>query len=536
MSRKLRCILLPLLILALLLTAVSYAAAEKGVLGAKAEKASSLKIITQPKSQDNILVGKTVKFTVKASGNKLKYQWYYKGADDSEFVAWNKKTKATLSFKATKRQNGMKVYCEVSDSSGRKVTSKTATLTLFQIIQEPEDEQQAYMDTDVNFTVDATGKGLKYQWYRKKKNEKAFTAVKKGGTRKTLSFVPTTDMDGAKFYCVVTNSAKKKLTTRTVEMHFVQWIEEDGLHYELTELRDGLDLWGFAEGKDHANVTIPATVRGFPVYGVQGGAFKDNKTIQKLETPDTNLWVIWGEAFDGCSNLKTVIFGQALNQIHDMAFRGCEKARFTLTDNIDLIGYSAFEGMTDYPKVYAGTRTFKAIMNTLQHCEVDYGNYSLWIDSGTIKRAAINNVCPTEITLPAMVDLMEDHLFENWKGLKVVNYQPDDDFFNVSAWAFKGCSELTTVNLSHFVNSIAQSAFEDCWLLKNITLPDGLNSIGSYAFKGCTDLQTLTIPKNTHEFGEGCFDGTSVKLLIYPGSEAEAWVKTTGYTWEYVPQ
>lgn len=533
MSKKLRYILLPLLIMALLLTAVSFAAAEKGSEKAVAEKASKLKITTQPKNQDNILVGKTAKFTVKATGSKLKYQWYYKEEGASEFTLWKKMTKATLSFKAAKNQNNMKVYCEVSDSTGKKVKSKTATLTVFQITEEPEHERQAYMDTKVNFTVGATGKGLKYQWYRKKSGESKFTPVAKA-TKKTLTFLPTADMDKAQFYCVVTNSNKKTLKTKTVEMLFVSFIDEGGLHYELTALHDGLDLWGFTEGKDFAEVNVPATVRGFPVYGIQGGTFKNNKTITKLKTPDTNLWVIWFNAFEDCPNLKEVKFGLAMNSIHDRAFSGCTQAKFELTDYIDLIGYDAFNGVTDYLKVNAGTRTFTAIMKTLQHCEVNYGSYSMWIDNGTIKRAAINTVCPTEVTLPEGVDLMEDHLFEGWNELQVVNYQPEDDFYNVSAWAFKDCKALTTVNLSRFVNGIGMSAFEGCWLLKNIVLPEGLNDIGSYAFKGCADLQTLTIPKGTHTFGEGCFDGTPVTLRIYRNSPADEWVKTTTYNYEYV--
>ena len=533
MSRNLRYILLPLLIMVLLLTAVSFAAAEMNSETATVEKvAAKAKITIQPKNQENILVGKTAKFTVKASGKKLKYQWYYKEAGSSKFVAWKKGTKATLSFKTKANQNGMKFYCQITDSTGKKVKSKTVSLTLFQITEEPEHARGVYMDEKVSFTVGATGKGLKYQWYSKKKNDTEFTAVA-GATKKTLSFQPTADMDSAQFYCVVTNSAKKTLTTKTVELLFVTDIFEDGLHYALTNLHDGLDLVGFEEERDRPKVTVPSTVRGFPVYGILFDAFKNNKTIEELTTPDENLWIIWDSAFEDCPNLKKVTFGLALNSVHEYAFSGCTKAEFFLTDYMDLIGFDAFKGVENYIKVNADTRTYDAIMQTRQHCEVNFGSYSMWIDEGNIKRAAINTVCPTEITLPKMVDMMEDHLFEGWKGLKVVNFQPDDDFYNVSAWAFKDCTELTTVHLGKDVHDIALSAFEGCWLLKDIVLPEGLNSIDSYAFKGCSDLTTLTIPKNTHTFGEGIFDDCPVKLLVYRDSDAEAWVKTTTYTWDY---
>ena len=88
------------------------------------------KITTQPTSK-SVKVGKTVKFTVKATGEKLSYQWYY---SKNAGKTWNKITaaagkKATYSFKATKAKNGYRYKCVVTNAAG-KVTSKVVKLTV----------------------------------------------------------------------------------------------------------------------------------------------------------------------------------------------------------------------------------------------------------------------------------------------------------------------------------------------------------------------------------------------------------------------
>ena len=66
---------------------------------------------------------------MKATGGELKYQWYVMKAGTKKWVKLSGKTKATYSFKATKKMNGYKSYCLVSNTAG-KVKSKTAKLTV----------------------------------------------------------------------------------------------------------------------------------------------------------------------------------------------------------------------------------------------------------------------------------------------------------------------------------------------------------------------------------------------------------------------
>ena len=48
----------------------------------------------------------------------------------------------------------------------------------------------------------------------------------------------------------------------------------------------------------------------------------------------------------------------------------------------------------------------------------------------------------------------------------------------------------------------------------NVTIPDGVTSIGAYAFSGCSGLTSVTIPSSVTDIGYGAFDGcTSLKNI-----------------------
>ena len=88
-----------------------------------------LKITTQPKNK-TVKTGKKAAFSVKATGDKLSYQWYYRKKGAKSWTKWSGKTAASVSLKAAKGWNGAQFYCLVKDSSGKSVKSKTVRLTV----------------------------------------------------------------------------------------------------------------------------------------------------------------------------------------------------------------------------------------------------------------------------------------------------------------------------------------------------------------------------------------------------------------------
>ena len=95
----------------------------------KTVKATMFKITTQPKKQ-SVKKNKTAKFTIKASGINVRYQWYYKKSSASSWTKWAGKTSSSVSLKATSTWNGAKFYCLVTDDSGSSIKSSSAKLTV----------------------------------------------------------------------------------------------------------------------------------------------------------------------------------------------------------------------------------------------------------------------------------------------------------------------------------------------------------------------------------------------------------------------
>ena len=80
---------------------------------------------------------------------------------------------------------------------------------------------------------------------------------------------------------------------------------------------------------------------------------------------------------------------------------------------------------------------------------------------------------------------------------------------SIGAYAFNGCTGLTSVTIPNSVTSIDSWAFCGCTRLTSITIPNSVTSIGSDAFKGCTALASITIGNSVTNIGKYAFSGCS---------------------------
>ena len=165
-----------------------------------------VKIITQP-SNVTVYSGEEASFTVKAQGNALNYQWYYRKSGASTWSVWKSHTTSTTTARANDTWDGMQVYCRVSNSEGAFSDSKPATIrlgTMPRILTHPSD---VTVDSgkEVSFTVKAEGSGLKYQWYFKKSGASSWNIWKSHTTATTTARANDT-WNGMQVYCKVSDS------------------------------------------------------------------------------------------------------------------------------------------------------------------------------------------------------------------------------------------------------------------------------------------------------------------------------------------
>ena len=170
----------------------------------------TLSITKHPVSK-TAAVGKTVYFSVTATGKGLTYQWQYMPARSS---TWSKcglegaKTD-TVSVPVVNGRNGTSYRCVVTDSTGASLNSNAATLTLqedLKITKHPSSVTAASGKT-VYFSVEAAGVGLTYQWQYQEPGKAAWNKCGLEGAKTDTVTVPVTSArNGYGYRCVVTDA------------------------------------------------------------------------------------------------------------------------------------------------------------------------------------------------------------------------------------------------------------------------------------------------------------------------------------------
>lgn len=156
--------------------------------------------ITNQPQYRNVCPGTNVIFEVTASGTAISYQWQKDGVDIPG------ETQSILVLSSVDGADVGLFRCRVSGICGIQL-SNVAALTLidpFVITGNPV-PRQLCVGNNVNFTVNATGTGLTYQW--RKNSEDIFNDGRVTGAQtNTLAINNITLNDGAVYSCHITNS------------------------------------------------------------------------------------------------------------------------------------------------------------------------------------------------------------------------------------------------------------------------------------------------------------------------------------------
>ncbi|MBE6823955.1 MAG: hypothetical protein E7513_01275 [Ruminococcaceae bacterium] len=178
-------------------------------------KGGNVKITKQPTSV-TVLGNSNAKVTVSATGNGLKYKWYYKNDGASKFALTTSFTGNTYSVKMNNERDGRKLYCKITDKYGKSVTTKTVTISMGEITKQPESVSVA-LGATAKTTISATGDGLKYKWYYKNAGEADFSLTT-SFTGKTYSVTMNEARDGRMIYCMITDKYGNSVKTRIVTL------------------------------------------------------------------------------------------------------------------------------------------------------------------------------------------------------------------------------------------------------------------------------------------------------------------------------
>ncbi|MCQ2457146.1 MAG: hypothetical protein MJ142_00250 [Clostridia bacterium] len=273
-----------------------------------------LKITTQPKNVKVAKAGDTATTKIVATGDGLKYAWYYKDKGSSSFTKGTITT-ATYSLKITDARNGRQVYCIVKDKYGNSVKSNTVTLSIavpVKITTQPKNAKAAQAGAKVTVKVVASGDGLKYVWYYKDRSATSFT--KSTVTTASYSVTMKAAMNGRLVYCAVTdkygNTVKSKKVVLSIATPATILVQPSNVRVATTGAKatttivamgDGLTYaWyykdrgstSFTKGTTTAatyNLTMTADKNGRQIYCVvkdkYGNSVKSNTVTLSIIKP-----------------------------------------------------------------------------------------------------------------------------------------------------------------------------------------------------------------------------------------------------------
>ncbi len=223
------------------------------------------------------------------------------------------------------------------------------------------------------------------------------------------------------------------------------------------------------------------------------------------------------------ASLKTVILSESMTSIGKYAFRNCNGLTSVIIPNsVTSIGNYAFSGCSGLTSVtYLGTID--------QWAEISFGDSSNPLYYA--HNLYINDELVTEVNLTTATKISA-YAFGGCSGLTSVTI--GNSVTSIGSYAFMGCDNLkyneydngyylgnsnnpyvalirakNTSISSCIINEntkiICPNAFNSCSGLISVTIPDSMTSIGERAFYNCSGLTSVTIGNSVTSIGYGAF-------------------------------
>lgn len=221
---------------------------------------------------------------------------------------------------------------------------------------------------------------------------------------------------------------------------------------------------------------------------------------------DDGVNSIGSYSFYNCINLSSVIIPNSVITINSGAFSNCGLSSVIVPNFVTFIGQSAFS--------YCSKLTSIIIPNSVTsiHDSVFTGCRNLI----SIDVNSENSHYSSEYGV--LFDKNKTTIIQFPEG-KQGSYSIPNSVTNIGNFAFKSCTNLTTITIPNSVTTINYRAFESCSGLTSITIPNSVTTIHFSAFSGCSNLISIDVnSENSYYSSEDgvLFDKNKTTIIQFP--------------------
>ncbi len=342
----------------------------------------------------------------------------------------------------------------------------------------------------------------------------------------------------------------------------------DGIEWTYTVTNGGASIgdgnWSSVPATTSGIITIPSTLGGNSVVGINDSAFETCKLLEKIIIPEGVRSIGYG-AFKECQLLENIVIPNSVTNIELYAFQKCSSlSEVLIPDGVRYVGDYAFQDCTSLTNIVfpSGLETIGYGVcegcDSLRYARIPQllceGNFSDVFDSSTVEcveiMPGVGNIAVwafyssetlKEIIIPNTVTNIGEYAFYECKLLSGISIPNSVKYIGGSA--FGNCSMLTNAIISTELATIETGVFYGCnsleyakipqllcahpdgynignffdvETLKCIEITSGVTNIGNYAFSSCYALESIVIPTTIKSIGDSAFSYCSslTKILI----------------------
>ena len=261
-------------------------------------------------------------------------------------------------------------------------------------------------------------------------------------------------------------------------------------------------------GQDGEGITvnIGANVTSLPNY-IFGGALSPNITTVNF-TEGSVCESIGDYAFRYCDSLTSITIPNRVTSVGDNAFQSCTNlTSITIGESVTSIGNYAFHYCAALTEI-----NYSAIAAN----DLTQNNHA-FEGAGKDGTGIIVNIGANVRSLPSYI--FSPYVISTSPNISTVNFAEGSVCESIGDYAFRYCSNLTSITIGESVTSIGNYAFYYCSGLTSITIPEGILSIGTYAFSGCDSLTSVDFGDNSQLASIGSrafYDCSSLTSITIP--------------------